>query len=51
MWNKKYAYYLLHRASDKVKSQEYNIIIYQDFMIKLVEVRTKYIYHSGDQEV
>ena len=44
MLNKKYVYHLLHRASDLSKSQEYNIIIYQDFVTKLVGAKTEYIY-------
>ena len=43
--NKKYIYRLLHRASNLSKSQEYNIIIYQDFVIKLVGPKTECIYH------
>ena len=45
MLKKKYVYHLLHRASNLSKSQEYNIIIYQGFVIKLVGAKTKYIYH------
>ena len=39
--NKNYVYRLLHRASDLSKCQEYNIIIYQDFIIKLVGAEKK----------
>ena len=45
MLNKMYVYHLLHGTSDLSKSQEYNITIYQDFIIKLVGAKTKYMYH------